>query len=306
MSDTEEIIKEIEETVEETKEQVNEVIGETVEKIEEVKEQVKEEAKAVINNAAETVKAATTCPVSSSTSSSSSSTCPATSTCCPALMCGDVSICQHFENICGAVKSLPCHECSKKILVWDDLVQTGLLFGIINLVFFLVCVCQYSIISLVGYSCMVASVSSVLFRIVSSVCDKYIPNCTLDNPILDKLKTLNFHVEDEVVQKYVKGVGQLVNSVLALAKDIFGCKNIVLTAEAALLFFVVATVAKCISGATILYLVFLVAFIAPRLYLEKQQIIDEQLAKVKATLKDMIHLAHNYMPKHTTTAKKNN
>jgi len=58
------------------------------------------------------------------------------------------------------------------------------------------------------------------------------------------------------------------------AKAVFYCTDNSLTAKAVFLFFALATVGKWFSGITLLYLLFLVGFVWPRLYQEKSHEIN--------------------------------
>ncbi|EFA85379.1 reticulon family protein [Heterostelium album PN500] len=216
--------------------------------------------------------------------------------CCPYSASGEYSICHQAGKICSALKKFPCNDCCNKVLLWDDLIQTGLLFGIINLVFFLTCCGKYSVLSLVGYASMVATISTMLFNITSHVLNKYVNTISIDNPITEKLKTLSFHVDDAVIEKYVRATGELINAILSVAKDVLSCKSLYLTGQFALFFYVVAKIGKCLSGNAILYIVFLISFIVPRLYLEKKQFIDEQVGKIRVIANDLINKVHAYIP----------
>ncbi|GAM23153.1 hypothetical protein SAMD00019534_063280 [Acytostelium subglobosum LB1] len=267
-----EVKEEIQEKVHEEVEKAKEVVKEAVETVHVTAEKVSEKVSEKIQEVRSEIKAGGCCPYSAS---------------------GEYSICHQTAKICNAMKSFPCHDCCNKVLLWEDLVQTGLLFVIGNLVFLLLCCFKYSLLSLVSYTAMVATVVSMLFNVVSILLNKYAIN--LDNPVTDRLKTLSFHIDQAVVEKYVKGITELINAILSIAKDVLSCKSLILSAQFALAFFVLATIGKCCSGLGLLYTVFLIAFIAPRLYLEKKQLIDEQLVKVKAIGQEIINKLHPYI-----------
>ncbi|KYQ91127.1 reticulon family protein [Tieghemostelium lacteum] len=278
----------------------------------------------------------------SSSSSSPSSTTTTTEGGCPYSLSGNNSMCTHVCKLTSIIKKNPLYEpgmsivnsfitysislivfidshtfflfffsdlsiLAKQIVLWEDLIQTGLLFIIINTVFFITCCLKYSLVSLVGYVGFVVTAATLMFKAVSIVLVKYAQGITLDNQITDQLKTLSFHVHEAVIEKQATNIAEFINQLLAIAKDVFSVRSIYLSAQYLVAFYLTGVLGKCISLNTIAYVSFLVLFIAPRVYLEKKDVIDPQIEKAKVCGKDLLTKLHSFIPiSHSSSAKKNN
>jgi len=297
-----EIINEVEEGFVETEKDVSEVVSNIKEDVSKITEDIKEIPEAVsstVSSAAATIKSKVTeikedikADIKAATSSSS-----ANGQCgCPYSLNGEYSLCYHFKKIINVLEKNPCFGCTKDIVLWTDLIQSAILFVIVNLVFVLVCCFKYSVVSLFGYTAFAITASSILFHVVSLILTKYAQGITIDNAVTEQLKTLSFHVHESVVEKQVSNLYELINVIGGIAKDVFGCKSVYLSAQFAILFYGIACFGKCMSLATIVYVGFLTAFIVPRLYLEKKEFFDQQCAKVSAIGKEALNKLHSFIP----------
>ncbi|EGC34145.1 hypothetical protein DICPUDRAFT_94872 [Dictyostelium purpureum] len=316
MNDNKEVQEEIQENVDEVKENVDEV-KETVEaKVEEVKEDInklKDDVKGVAESVSNTISSkveATTSSAKAAINEIKNEVKQAVSgnAGCPYSMNGEFSICGQVCKLSKVVQKNPSFECVKKIVLWEDLIQSGLLFAIINVVFFLVTFSNYSLFSLFGYTAFTFTITSILFNIISIVLIRHVQGVKLDNPFTDQLKTLSFHVHEAVIEKQVNNIGEIVNTILGIAKDIFGCKSLYLSAQFAVVFYLIGRVSKCLSNTGVLYVVFLASFLLPKLYVEKKELIDQQCAKISALIKEPLSKLHTFIPNSqpTTTSKKSN
>ncbi|KAF2076306.1 hypothetical protein CYY_002421 [Polysphondylium violaceum] len=292
--EVDEIISEVEEGFVETEKEVAEVVSNIKEDVQKIKEDIKEIPEAVsstVSNAASTIKSKVNEikeDIKSATSTSSSG--------CPYALNGEYSLCTQVKKVISVLEKNPCFGCTKDIVLWTDLIQSAILFVIVNLVFLLVCCFKYSVVSLFGYTAFAITASSILFHVISLILTKYAQGITLDNAVTEQLKTLSFHVHESVVEKQVSNLYELVNVIGGIAKDVFGCKSVYLSAQFAIVFYGIACFGKCLSLATIFYSGFLIAFIVPRLYLEKKEFFDQQCAKISAIGKEALNKLHSFIP----------
>ncbi|KAK5582071.1 hypothetical protein RB653_003654 [Dictyostelium firmibasis] len=316
MEDTQEQIEQVEQQVEETVEEVKEEVTEKVETtIEEVKEDINK-LKQDVKGVAESVSNAVSSKVEATTSSAKATIneikdgvkqVVSGNSGCPYSMNGEFSMCSQVCKVSKVLQKNPSFECVKKIVLWEDIVQTGILFAIINLVFVLISFCNYSLISLFGYTAFTVTISSILFHLISLILSKYVQGVSLNNQFTDQLKTLSFHVHDAVIEKQVNNIAELVNTILSIAKDVFGCKSVYLSAQFAIVFYLIGCLSKCLSNTAILYFGFLISFVVPRLYAEKKEVIDQQCSKICALAKEPLSKLHSLIPQaQTTSTKKSN
>eukprot|EP01114_Cavostelium_apophysatum_P024188 TRINITY_DN93_c0_g1_i1.p1 TRINITY_DN93_c0_g1~~TRINITY_DN93_c0_g1_i1.p1 ORF type:complete len:277 (+),score=55.38 TRINITY_DN93_c0_g1_i1:119-949(+) len=173
------------------------------------------------------------------------------------------------------LKSDPLYGEVQKILLWRDPVKTGLLFGIFNFFFFLSTWAEYSFVTIVSY--LLLTLLCICFGYSNYVVQKatWFQGKRVENPFTERFKDAKFHVSRETVDKHLTTVLDLTNTTIDKFRDVFYCNDNFLSLRFAAYFYLAATIGNWFSGATLVYLVSLGAFVWPRLYEEKQKEIDQ-------------------------------
>jgi len=173
-----------------------------------------------------------------------------------------------IQSINEILKDNPLYGSMMDIFRWKDVIQSGVLFSIGNLTFFLLTCGGYTAITLASYLFLVLMVTSyawIQFHTLRSQphpFDSFVEQVPRDH--------INAHVET---------VFRLWELERALVAKIFFLQDLQFSLKAAFLVFIASIIGKWFSGIFLLYCVFLYHFTWPRLYSEFQPYIDNGVAK---------------------------
>lgn len=168
------------------------------------------------------------------------------------------------------LKEDPLYNEVSNVLHWQDPIRSGLILGIITLTYFLLNRGGYTVVTLVNY--LFLSILTVSFGYVKFFQWKSSqPN---GNPFSGMFGTQNFHVSKERAQQHLDTLVALINHTIDGAREVFYCKDPVLSLYFLNIFFFAGWIGSWFSGETILFLTCLGFFIWPRLYQEKHAEID--------------------------------
>jgi len=172
-----------------------------------------------------------------------------------------------LDDVWSTIRNDPIFPLVYDLVVWRDPLRSGLLFAIGNLFFFLVTFGGYSFISLGAWVFLIVIAGSLInvqfYRIRG-----------LPNPLDDMFKNVEYLVSQDQLQQHVETFFRVFEFVRILLRDILYCQDLTLTLKAVGVAIAVRFVGNIFSDVVLLYLVFVVAFLWPRIYSEKQSQID--------------------------------
>jgi len=177
----------------------------------------------------------------------------------------------------------PVYLAVSDLLHWKDVVETGIVFVILNLFFYLITYGEYTILGLFAYLHVTLLSVAAAYVGVYKLKARFRGE-TFVNPLVERFKDRSFHLNSPDWQETIDLVVDTINLASDHAKRALFVENLLHTVKWIVGFYIFGIFARCFSGVTLLYLVTLVAFVWPRLYTEKQVEIDRgfNLAKEKA------------------------
>jgi len=210
-------------------------------------------------------------------------------------------------KIGGALQTNPFYPEVSYIVHWRDPIRTGLIFGIINLAYFLLYYGEYSILTLTNYCALALLGTAFAYAYGMILWARYVQGNIIENPLSSRWSNSKVGVSRTVVEKHVDSVYNLVNAFLEVLRDVYYCSFPILALKFAALLFVEAMIGKWISGIVLSYIVTIVLFAWPRLYEEQKALIDQYSKLAQDQIQVYVNLAISKLPLPKTagvTAKK--
>jgi len=173
------------------------------------------------------------------------------------------------------------------IVHWRDPLRSGLLFAIGNLFFFLITYGGFSFLSLCAWVFVIVLAGSF-------VNVQFYQFRGLPNPLDDMFKNVEFLVSKDQLQQHVETFFRVFEFVRILLREILYCQDLTLTLKAVGVAIAVRFVGNIFSDVLLLYLVFVVAFLWPRIYSEKQTQIDSFVKATRSRVQEKLkpHMDH--------------
>jgi len=190
------------------------------------------------------------------------------------LLVKEPSLHEEVKKIASAIATNPLYPEASYILHWRDPIRTGLLFGIFNFAFFLITYGEYSILTLITYCALALLVVAFAYANGSILFAKYIQGLVAENPLSSRWSNAE-PLPRYVVEKQLDSIWNFANAVLEVSRDVFYCNFPILSIKVASILFVLSLFGKWFSGLTLLYIGVVIAFVWPRIYEEKKELIDQ-------------------------------
>lgn len=203
---------------------------------------------------------------------------------------------QEFGKIGAALRKNPLFPEVSYTLHWRDPIRTGLLFGIVNLAYFLVIYGEYSIVTLFNYCALALLATAFAYAYGLILWARYVQGSVIENPLSSRWANSKIVISRTVVEKHTDSFLALVNAILDVLRDVYYCIFPVLSLKFAALSLTFAIFGNCFSGVTICYLALVVLFAWPRLYEEKKALIDQYYTLVHDQIKTYVNLAISKLP----------
>eukprot|EP00026_Physarum_polycephalum_P014088 Phypoly_transcript_14562.p1 GENE.Phypoly_transcript_14562~~Phypoly_transcript_14562.p1 ORF type:complete len:246 (+),score=18.86 Phypoly_transcript_14562:154-891(+) len=201
-----------------------------------------------------------------------------------------------LHKIGAAIKTNPFFPEVSYILHWRDPIRTGLIFGIINLAYFLVYYGEYSVVTLFNYCALALLGTAFAYAYGLILWARYVQGHIIENPLSSRWSSAKVVVSRTVVEKHVDSVCNLVNALLEVMRDVYYCSFPFLAVKFASIFFAQAMIGKWISGIVLSYIVTLIVFAWPRLYEEQKAKIDQYYKLVQDQIQAQLSLAIAKLP----------
>jgi len=188
-------------------------------------------------------------------------------------------LCTEF---CDALKTNPLYPGVADVFLWRDIIRSALIFVIFQFYFFLVCIAEYSVVTLGSYLALALIGASMAYSKFLAM--KGNPK----NFIEERVKETDFGVSADTLQRSVESVHKTLEASRKFALRVFSASDKVLTIATAASLLLISQIAKLLSGFGLIYTVALILFIWPRLYEEKKELIDTHYAKISAQIKEKV------------------
>jgi len=215
----------------------------------------------------------------------------------PAVELVEPSLGDEVGKIASALRTSPFFPELSYIFHWRDPIRTGLLFGIVNLAYFLITYGEYSVVTLINYCLLALLGAAFAYANGLILWARYIQGIPIENPLSSRWASSKVVVSRTVIEKHVESLHHLINAILDIFRDIYYCHFPFLSLKFGAIFFVGSLFGKWFSGFTLLYLDILILFAWPRLYEEKKTEIDHYCKIVQDQVDIYVKLALSKIPK---------
>jgi len=167
------------------------------------------------------------------------------------------------------------------VVYWRNLARSAILFSLGNLVFFLITCGQFSTLTLV----------SSFFLILIAACFLYVQYHKirgLPNPFIANIQQTDFVIPKEQTQAHVETVVRVIESIRSVLQDVLSCDDMKLTLQAVAIAIAALFIGNVFSDVSLLYLLFLISFLWPRLYEEKRNQIDNAVTTAVTQVREKL------------------
>ncbi|KAJ8903419.1 hypothetical protein NDN08_004527 [Rhodosorus marinus] len=164
----------------------------------------------------------------------------------------------------------------EQILLWRDLKLSGAIFGSVNLICILTLFVKYSFLSVFSFLVMALLVASFLFKNAAKLLEGHLGK--------DKIPQPSFGLEPfnaDAIQAKVPQVVDFLNENITKTRDIVTCKDNKTTLKALGATFGVYLVGRIFPDLVLFYVLFLAAFILPKVYEMNKDEIDKAAAQAQ-------------------------
>jgi len=199
-------------------------------------------------------------------------------------------------KISNALATSPFYPELSYILNWRDPIRTGLLVGIFHFALFLITYGEYSVLTLTSYCALTLLVAAFGYANGSILFAKHIQGMPAENPLSVQWSNAE-PLPRHVVEKHLDSILNIANAVLEVSRDVFFCVFPTLSIKFGFIFFGLSLLGKWFGGLCLLYIIFVVAMIWPRLYEERRQQIDRVWKIAQEQIDTYTQLALQKLPK---------
>lgn len=184
-------------------------------------------------------------------------------------------------------------ELQEHLVYWNNPLESGVVFG--SMLVLLVAVKYISLISVVANLGLALVTSTVAFRIYKSVLSAVKKTDDSGHPFKKYLDIDTTLPSDKVLDLVDKLVNDL-NGLLKRLKTIFLVEDCVESLKFAVAMYILTYVGRMINGLTILIVVWVTIFSAPRIYRDNQAKIDEALGPIKTKIGELTSKLKSAVP----------
>lgn len=170
------------------------------------------------------------------------------------------------------------------LVYWEDPIATGAVFG--PVLVSLVALCYNSLLSVVSYSALALLLLVILVKLYSYIM-VMLKKAEAGSDPLAKVAVMSLTVPAETISELAPCLASTVNNTVSELRRLFLVENMVDTIKFGLSLWLLTYVGSWFNALTLLILAWIVAFTAPKLYLNNQAQVDEVLGKVMAQVEDI-------------------
>eukprot|EP01128_Nolandella_sp_AFSM9_P010741 TRINITY_DN7466_c0_g1_i1.p1 TRINITY_DN7466_c0_g1~~TRINITY_DN7466_c0_g1_i1.p1 ORF type:complete len:245 (+),score=80.61 TRINITY_DN7466_c0_g1_i1:1053-1787(+) len=179
-----------------------------------------------------------------------------------------------------AIKSNPRYEYAADAFYWRAPIRGALIFGVINLCYFLFTYGEYSPVTMASYTFLASSILCFAFVQVNNFSNK-------PHPFISRFADSDFGtVEEDIVAGHVRSIIKVAEVSRLLIRDALYWTDPFYSLK-----FLGLAILKAIAGSylsiySLIYFPLVILFIVPRLYQEQQTAIDGVLVKVNTIIQE--------------------
>merc|ERR1712158_72427 len=192
----------------------------------------------------------------------------------------------HILHLCQTkyIKMWLTPELQEHLVYWNNPLETGVVFG--SVLVLMVAVKYMSLISVVANLGLALVTSTVAFRIYKSVLSAVKKTEDAGHPFKKYLDTDTTISSDKVLE-LTDLLATNVNTLLKKLKGVFLVEDFVESLKFAVAMYLLTYVGRMINGLTILILIWVSIFSAPRIYKDNQAKIDEAIGPIKIKIEEL-------------------
>lgn len=199
-----------------------------------------------------------------------------------------VSSCTGEKSCCFSLDCVP--PCVKELLMWRDVKKTAPVFvGGLILLYLLA---ELSLISVVAYTGLLVLAGAAVCKALHKFAPKVLESTGLACCACPAGGEKKCEVTREQAEHFVDKALPHANATMAYMREVFLVTNPLETAKFALLFWILTYVGACFNLITLIIVLFVLAFSAPRIYEQFQPQFDNLGALIKAHLGQVCKLVH--------------
>merc|ERR1711944_163847 len=199
---------------------------------------------------------------------------------------GETSVLLSIEqNKSKPIKMWLTPELQEHLVYWNNPLESGVVFG--SVLVLMVAVKYMSLISVVANLGLALVTSTVAFRIYKSVLSAVKKTDDTGHPFKKYLDIDTTLSSDKVLELTDNLVNKL-NALLKKLKSVFLVEDIVETLKFGVAMYMLTYVGRIINGLTILILIWVSIFSAPRIYRDNQAKIDEAIGPIKIKIDEIM------------------
>merc|ERR1712110_1081700 len=176
-------------------------------------------------------------------------------------------------------------ELQEHLVYWNNPLESGVVFG--SILVLLVAVKYMSLISVVANLGLALVTSTVAFRIYKSVLSAVKKTDDTGHPF-KKYLDIDTTLSGDKVLQFTDNLVNKLNALLKKLKSVFLVEDFVESLKFAVAMYMLTYVGRIINGLTILILIWVSIFSAPRIYKDNQAKIDEAIAPIKIKIKELM------------------
>jgi len=206
--------------------------------------------------------------------------------------------CESCAAIKEALHAHPLYIYAARVTAWKDTTESGLVFAIISLFFYLITSGGYTIITLFSYILLAFLLTSVAYVQGLTLFAKFVKKTQgpTENPLAVKFKSLiKLSLTREDLEPHLVLVELVINEFFSSLYKAFSVTDIKHSLKFAFGLWVASFIGNC-SPAVILYIVIVCSFIWPRLYEAKKKEIDQLATFIRQKMNTLLKEAINKLP----------
>merc|ERR1711936_257997 len=176
-------------------------------------------------------------------------------------------------------------ELQEHLLYWNNPLESGVVFG--SVLVLMVAVKYMSLISVVANLGLALVTSTVAFRIYKSVLSAVKKTDDTGHPF-KKYLDIDTTLSGDKVLQFTDNLVNKLNALLKKLKSVFLVEDFVESLKFGVAMYMLTYVGRIINGLTILILIWVSIFSAPRIYRDNQAKIDEAVGPIKVKIEELM------------------
>jgi len=170
------------------------------------------------------------------------------------------------------------------LVYWEDPITSGAVFG--SVLVSLVSLCYNSLLTVCSYTALTALFLVIMVKLYSYVM-VMLKKAEPGSDPLAKVAGMSLVIPAETISELAPCLATTINNTMAELRRLFLVENMVDTIKFGLSLWLLTYVGSWFNALTLIILAWIVAFTAPKLYLNNQAQVDEVLGKVLAQVEEV-------------------